>query len=70
MPNEEVKKSSVNPVEPVIIDKTKQLKVIMERMAFLQRRYGMEMPTIRGQARAYLFAMEIKDLGFKAEDIK
>jgi hypothetical protein len=55
--------------EPVI-DKSLQLKAILDRMALVQRRHGMEMATIRGQARAYLFAMEVKELGFKPEDIK
>lgn len=51
-------------------DKSTQLKLILDRMAIVQRRNGMEMPTIKGQARAYLFAMELDRLGFKAEDIK
>ena len=39
-------------------------------MATMQRRYGMEMQTIKGLARAYLFAMELRDLGVKSEELK
>ena len=51
-------------------DKLVQLKSVLDRMATTQRRYGMEMTTIKGQARAYLYAMELDRMGFKAEDIK
>ena len=66
---EDVKKPAPQGKTPTP-DKSAQLQAIINRMAFTQRRYGMEMGTIKGQTRAYLYAMELKEMGFKAEDIK
>jgi len=73
---EDMKPGKVVPVKDLkntqnnIVDREKLLKSFIERMHVTQRKYGMEMVTIKGQARAYLFAMELKEAGFRAEDIK
>lgn len=70
MREEDMEDNKKKPVSVPVPDKATQLKLIIDRMAIVQRRNGMEMPTIKGQARAYLFAMELRDLGFKPEDLK
>lgn len=71
---EELKPAKVIKAKEPSVDKeevrTKAIESLLTRVLISNRRHQIEGATFKNQIRAYLFAMEAKELGLSAEDIK
>lgn len=59
-----------NKTNKPVVDSTKAIESLTLRILMSQRRHAIEGASFKNSVRCYLFALEAKDLGLKAEDIK